>query len=279
MRKLGLIAGGGGLGVTLARHCLSVGRPLFVIRLKGFASPKLAQFDGADVGVAELGKGFAALRNAGCQAVCFAGQVHRPDLRRLNVDLRGLAALPGAIAAARRGDDALLTYLVGEFEKEGFLVEGAHQVMGELVLSAGPQGRHVPNAGNLVDIDRAMHVARAIGRLDVGQGAVCCDGLILAVEAQEGTDAMLKRVADLPLAIRGSPRDPRGVLAKACKPGQDVRIDLPTIGPATVRAAADAGLAGVAGEEGRILVADRGAMVALADQLGLFVVGVPAQDQ
>ena len=178
--------------------------------------------------------------------------------------------------AARRGDDALLSFLIGEFEKEGFVIEGPQQVMDELVLSLGPQGRHAPSAENLADVLRALEVARAIGRLDVGQGAVCCDGLILAVEAQEGTDAMLRRVASLPSTIRGAPGSPRGVLAKACKPGQELRIDLPTIGPATIQSAANAGLAGVAGEESHALIVDREATVALADALGLFIFGVSA---
>ena len=217
-----------------------------------------------------------ALRRAGCAGVCFAGSVTRPDFRDLKPDLRGLAALPGAIAAARQGDDRLLTFLIGEFEKEGFAVEGAHEVMAGLTLEIGTLGRHAASAEQTADIARAMEVARAIGALDVGQGAVCCDGLILALEAQEGTDAMLARVADLPEAIRGTPDRPRGVLAKACKPGQDVRMDLPTIGPATLRHASRAGLAGVAGEAGLILVLDREAVIALADELGLFVVGVPS---
>jgi len=274
MTKLGLIAGGGALPISLARHCRSIGRPVFIVRLKGFADLELAAFDGADLGVAELGRGIRALRGAGCQAVCFAGIVTRPEFRNLKPDLRGLAALPGAIKAARLGDDGLLSFLIGEFEKEGFLVEGAHQVMGDLTLPAGPLGRHAPGTTDLADIERALLVARTIGGLDVGQGAVCCHGLILAVEAQEGTDAMLRRVAALPEAIRGVPALRRGVLAKASKPGQETRVDLPTIGPATVRAAADAGLAGIAGEAGRVLVLDRQATVALADDLGLFVVGV-----
>jgi UDP-2,3-diacylglucosamine hydrolase len=271
-----LIAGGGALPVTLARYCRAAGRPLFVIRLKGFADPALNEFDGDDAGVAELGKAIGALRQGGCQSVCFAGIVARPNFRDLKPDLRGLSALPGAVAAARQGDDRLLSFLIGEFEREGFSVEGAHQVMAELTLEAGPMGRHAPRPEHLGDIDRAMEVARAIGALDVGQGAVCCEGLILALEAQEGTDAMLARVADLPETIRGSPTRRRGVLVKACKPNQDARIDLPTIGPATLRGAARAGLAGVVGEAGLVLVLDRAAVISLADELGLFVIGAPA---
>jgi DUF1009 family protein len=273
MRKLGLIAGGGDLPVALARHCRAVGRPVFVVRLRGFAGPELAAFDGAEAGIAELGRGMAALRKARCEAVCFAGKVDRPDLRAIKPDLRGLAALPGAIAAARRGDDALLAFLLREFEKDGFAIEGAHQVMQGLTLGPGPLGRCVPSAEDEGDIARALAAARAIGALDAGQGAVSCDGLILALEAQEGTDAMLDRVANLPAALRGAPGALRGVLAKACKPGQELRVDLPTIGPRTIERAAAAGLRGVVGEAGRLLVLDRERTIERADALGLFILG------
>jgi DUF1009 family protein len=274
MVKLGLIAGGGALPVSLAAHCRAVGRPLFVLRLKSFAGPDLQAFDGADVGVAELGRGIDALRRAGCEAVCLAGKVDRPDLAALKPDLRGLKALPGAIVAARQGDDGLLTFLITELEKEGFAVEGAHEVMRGLTLAEGPLGSHSPGEHHFADIRRALEAARAIGRLDIGQAAVACEGLVLAVEAQEGTDAMLRRVADLPPAIRGTPERPRGVLAKASKPGQELRVDLPTVGPETIRRAAIAGLAGIAGEAGQILVLDRDETRRLADEAGLFVLGV-----
>jgi DUF1009 family protein len=273
MDKLGLVAGGGALPMALASHCRAAGRPVFVIRLRGFADPELAAFEGAEAGLAELGKGIAALRGAGCAAVCFAGKVERPDLRSVKPDRRGLAALPGAIAAARRGDDSLLAFLLREFEKEGFRVEGAHQVMQALTLGPGLAGRCAPAAAHLADVARALEAARAIGRLDAGQAAVSCDGLILALEAQEGTDAMLERVAGLPQAIRGISGGARGVLAKACKPGQELRVDLPTIGPETIRLAAAAGLAGIAGEAGRLIVLDRDRTITLADSLGLFILG------
>jgi DUF1009 family protein len=274
MTKLGLIAGGGSLPVEIAEHCLRSGRPLFVIRLKGFADAGLERFTGAEVGLAELGKCFKALKRAGCEAVCLAGQVNRPDFTALMPDIRGLAALPAAIAAARKGDDALLRMLVGEFEKEGFAVEGAHEVMDDLGLAVGPLGRIVPGPDHAADIAQAMDVARTIGRIDAGQAAVVCRGLVLALEAAEGTDALLARVAELPEALRGRPGAPQGVLAKAPKPSQERRVDLPTIGPATVQASARAGLAGIVGEAGALLVLDREAVIALADELGVFVLGV-----
>ena len=279
MKKLGLVAGGGALPVSLATHCQEAGRPFFVLRLKGFADPALADFPGDEARLGQLGRGIRLLKKAGCEAVCFAGLVSRPDFATVRPDLRGLLALPGVIMAARQGDDALLRFMMGVFAKEGFVAEGAHEVMGDLTLPPGPMGLHRPRPEHLADIARAMEVARAIGRLDIGQGAVVCRGLVLAVEAQEGTDAMLRRVAELPEAVRGSPERPIGVLAKAPKPIQETRVDLPTIGVGTLQRAARAGLAGLAGEAGKVLVLDRDAFVELADELGLFVVGVPGSGE
>jgi len=278
VRKLGLIAGGGELPIDLAQYCRSAGRPLFLIRLRGCADQRLAEFPGVETGLGELGKAIDALRASGCQAVCLAGTVARPDFRDLKVDARGLAALPGVIKAARLGDSGLLSFLLSQFEAEGFAVEGAHQVMAELCLPRGPLGRLRAEPPQIEDARRALQAAEQIGRLDIGQAVVSCDGLILAVEAQEGTAEMLRRVATLPQGIRGQAAARRGVLAKACKPQQDLRVDLPTIGPDTVRAAAAAGLAGIVGEAGRLLVIDRQAVAALADELGLFVVGVAGPD-
>jgi hypothetical protein len=279
MSKLGLIAGGGALPLEIARACEEADRPLFVIRLKGFADVSLAGFDGIEAGIAEMGKGIKALKQAGCRSVCFAGVVKRPDFSALIPDLRGLASLPGAILAARHGDDALMRFMLHEFEKEGFLIEGAHEVGPGLAVGEGPLGRIAPGEAHQADMARALSVARAIGQLDIGQGAVVARGLVLAVEAQEGTDAMLARCADLPAPLRGTPDAPIGVLAKTPKPIQDGRVDLPTIGVATVMAAAQAGLAGIVGEAGALLVVDRPAVIQQADDLGLFIVGVPLQPE
>lgn len=275
MSKLGLIAGGGGLPLALAEHCRQSGRPYFVIRLRGFAEPAMEAHPGDNAGIAEIGRIVKLARDAGCEALCFAGLVRRPDFAALKPDLRGLTWLPGAVLAARKGDEALLRFLMTEFEKEGFAIEGAHEVMGELALPAGPLGRLAPDSEHSVDIAKAIQVARAIGALDVGQAAVVCDGLVLAVEAQEGTDALLRRVAELPADLRGAPGRRKGVLAKVAKPIQEERVDLPTIGLATIEGADRAGLAGVVGIAGKMLVVERAAVAAAADAAGLFVAGVP----
>jgi len=274
MSKLGLIAGGGGLPLALAEHCHRSGRPCFVIRLRSFAEPAMDAFPGEVAGIAEIGRIVKLARDAGCEALCFAGLVRRPDFTALKPDLRGLSWLPGAVLAARKGDEALLRFLMREFEKEGFVIEGAHEVMGELALPAGPLGRLAPQDHHSADIVKAIQVARAIGALDVGQAAVVCDGLVLAVEAQEGTDALLRRVAALPADLRGAPGRRKGVLAKIAKPIQEERVDLPTIGLATIEGADRAGLAGVVGITGKMLVVERAAVAAAADAAGLFVAGV-----
>lgn len=276
MTKLGLIAGGGGLPLALVAQCLQSKRPFIVIRLKGFADADLKAYEGGEVGLGEFQKCFDMLRAAGCEAVCLAGKVSRPDFSALKLDRRGVAVLPGALLAARKGEDALLRYIVRQFEQEGFAVEGAHEVCDDLTLGRGALGRLTPQGDDLADLAMGFQIAGEIGRLDIGQGAVVCRGLVLAVEAQEGTDAMLARCAALPRPLRGAPDDRKGVLVKRCKPRQEQRIDLPTIGVETLEGAARAGLAGVVGEAGRTLIMDRAAVIEAADRLGLFVFGQDA---
>jgi hypothetical protein len=263
------------LPVAVATYCQRAGRPLFVIRLRGIADAPMQDFPGIELGIAEIGKCIDVLRREGCASLCMTGVVKRPDFAALKPDFKGLQLIPGAIAAARHGDDALMRYFVGHFEKEGFKVEGATDVMADLLLGAGALGAISPNERQLEDVTKAMEIAAALGRFDVGQGAVVCDGLVLAVEAQEGTDAMLDRVAGLPEEIRGTRASPRGALSKTPKPIQERRMDLPTMGVRTLEAAAAAGLAGVAGEADGMVVLDREAVIATADRLGLFVWGVP----
>ena len=273
MSRLGLIAGGGALPVSVAARCEAEGRPVFVVRLAGFADPHLARHPGLEAGMAEFGKILAALKRAGCTGVCFAGTVSRPDFKTLKPDLKGATLLPGIIAAANKGDDALLRKILSVFEGEGFLIEGADDILGGETLSGGALGVVRPTEAQLSDLRKALYVAEKAGELDIGQGAVVCDGLVLAVEAQEGTDAMLARVAGLPVDLRGSAADRRGVLGKAPKPIQDLRVDMPVIGARTVEMAAAAGLAGIGGVAGKLILIDQAGLIEAADRLGLFVWG------
>lgn len=273
MSKLGLIAGGGALPVSVAARCEAEGRPVFVVRLAGFADLHLARYPGIEAGMAEFGKILSALKKAGCTGVCFAGTVSRPDFKTLKPDLKGATLLPGIIKAATQGDDALLRRILSVFEGEGYTVEGADDILGGETLPGGALGAVQPTQEQLSDLRKALHVAEKAGELDIGQGAVVCDGLVLAVEAQEGTDAMLARVAGLPADLRGSAEDRKGVLGKAPKPIQDLRVDMPVIGARTIEMAAAAGLAGIGGVAGKLILIDRAGLIEAADRLGLFVWG------
>jgi hypothetical protein len=150
--------------------------------------------------------------------------------------------------------------------------------MVDLLAQPGAWGAVAPNPQQQKDIASAAKIAAAIGSYDVGQGVVVCDGIVLAVEAQEGTDAMLRRVSELPMTVRGTPEARRGVLVKRPKPIQERRIDLPTMGVRTIEGAAKAGLAGVAVEAGGALVVRRDEVIAAADRAGVFVVGFTPAD-
>ncbi|WP_372707266.1 LpxI family protein [Brevundimonas sp.] len=273
MSKLGLIAGGGALPISVAARCEAEGRPVFLVRLNGFADPHLARYPGIDVGLAEIGKILSALEKAGCGAVTFAGTVSRPDFKTLKPDLKGAILLPGIIKAATQGDDALLRKILSVFEDEGYAIEGADDILGGETLPSGALGAVQPTEYQLCDLRKALHIAEKAGELDIGQGAVVCDGLVLAVEAQEGTDAMLARVAGLPGDLRGTATARMGALGKAPKPIQDLRVDMPVMGERTVEMAAAAGLAGVGGIAGKLILIDRGAVIEAANRLGLYVWG------
>ena len=272
-KKLAVIAGGGELPVRIVEHCKTTGAPYFVARIVGVSDQVLGAEPGGDFGLGEMAARFRAMRDAGCDAVTFVGIVKRPDFRSLKLDTRAALMLPKVLAAARKGDDALLRVLGEEHEKEGFRLVGADEVVAGLLAPQGALGSIAPTPEQVADIEKGAAVASALGAWDVGQGCVVCDGLVLAVEAQEGTDAMLKRVAGLPDEIRGTADTHRGVLVKRPKPMQERRIDLPTIGLPTLELAASAGLAGIAVEAGGALVMQRESLVARADALGMFVYG------
>jgi len=271
--KLGVIAGGGELPVRIAQHCASTGAAYYVARIIGVSDAELATHPGGDFGLGEMGGRLRALREAGCDAVTFVGMVKRPDFKSLKLDARAALMMPRILSAARKGDDALLRALGDEHEREGFRLVGADEVLASLLAPAGAFGAVRPDEAQQGDIMKGAEVAAALGSWDIGQGCVVCDGLVLALEAQEGTDEMLARVARLPADIRGVESARRGVLVKRPKPIQDRRIDLPTIGLPTLEGAARAGLAGIAVEAGGALVMQRDALIKRADDLGLFVYG------
>jgi hypothetical protein len=277
---LGIIAGGGNLPLRLAAACADSGRKFFLVALENYADKAVETFPHAWTSLGALGHTMKLLKGAGCGEVVFAGVVRRPDFSKLKLDWRGARLLPKVVRAASRGDNAVLSAILEEFEQAGFRVVGAEEVFAGLLAKPQVLTRVAPAPRDERDIARGVETVRALGRLDIGQGAVVCEGLVLAVEAAEGTDAMLERCALLPAEIRGSAAARRGVLVKLPKPAQERRIDLPTIGVATIERAALAGLAGIAVEAGAALIIDESKVVARADELGLFLAGVvlgPAQ--
>jgi hypothetical protein len=268
-RALGILAGGGTMPGRVAAAARAAGRPVFLIGLEGYAEPAvLAPYKHALVRLGAAGRILELLRANACQDLVLVGPVRRPSLLHLRPDAEGAKLLARIGRAAFAGDDGLLKAVARVLGEEGFSVVGAHEIMTEVLGPRGLLTATAPDAQALSDIARAVVVARALGVVDVGQGCVVQQGLVLCVEAIEGTDAMLQRAG---LLRRPGPG---GVFVKLVKPGQDRRADLPTVGQATIQAAAEAGLRGVAFEAGGTILAEREASVAAADRAGLFLLGL-----
>ncbi len=270
-RVLGILAGGGPLPGQVAAAARAAGRGVFVVGLEGYADPAvIAPFPHGFARLGAAGTILGLLRAANVKDLVLVGPVRRPSVFDLRPDADGVRIMARIGRAAFGGDDGLLAAVVRVLAEEGFHVVGAHEI---ITQSLGPKGlltRLGPDAQAQADIDRGVAVARVIGAADVGQGCVVQQGIVLAVEAIEGTDAMLARA-------RGLARPgPGGVLVKLVKPGQDRRADLPTIGPGTIAACAAAGLRGIAFEAGGTMLTDRNATIADADRAGLFLLGVDA---
>jgi DUF1009 family protein len=268
--KLGIVAGSGALPRRLIESCRAAGREVFVLGLEGAAEPETVA--GVPHAWCRVGAAAAVLKLLRANEVTelvLAGGIRRPSLTSLRPDWRAAKFL-ARVSYRALGDDGLLSAIVKELEREGFRVVGADQLLPAASLPEGPLGRHAPESGADADIERGLAVARAIGALDVGQAVVVQQGLVLGVEAIDGTDALLRRCADL------RREGPGGILVKIAKPGQERRADRPTIGPQTVILAAAGGLHGIAAEAGATLVLDRDEVIRAADAAGIFVVGIRA---
>ncbi len=269
--RLGLIAGGGALPWVILAGAR--GQNTVTARLHDFASAPDTDGLVEDFKMGELGAIIDFFKRHDVEAVSFAGHVKRPDFTHFPMDEEGNKSLAALKSAAQGGDDNLLRQVVRIFENAGFHIFGTADIAPHLLAGAGQIGSiRVPDEAK-ADMARALDVARLIGQADIGQGAVVCNGVVLAVEAQEGTDAMLARCARLPQDLRGSAQARRGVFAKLAKPGQDRRIDLPTIGLSTLKHVRDAGLAGIAMHADASLLLERAAVIAEANRHGIFLFG------
>lgn len=243
---------------------------MFVVAIREFADAAL--YAGLPHAVVRLGAGgalVAAFKAAGVRDLVMLGRAKRPSLLAMMPD----AWMAASLAKLGRGfmtggDDTLLRGVTRLLEAEGFAVRGVHEVRDGLTATEGLLAGPVPDAAQRADIARGVAVLLAMGPVDVGQACVVQQGLVLAVEAIEGTDAMIARAGDLR-------RDgPGGVMVKLPKPGQDPRLDVPTIGPGTVAAVADAGIAGIAIAAGGTLLAERDATLADATARGIFILSL-----
>jgi DUF1009 family protein len=270
---LGIIAGGGALPLRVAAAARAMDRPVVALLLDGFANPRDWQgVPQLTIRLGAAGQGLEWLRTSGAKQLVLAGDVRRPSLLSLRPDAGAAKILARIGMRAFGGDDSLLSAIRQVLREEGFEPIGPHGFLKGAQSPAGLLTQTTPDALAMGDIARGITVVRALGVADVGQGAVVQQGLVLGVEAIEGTDALLARVRDLR-------RDgPGGVLVKLVKPGQDREVDLPALGPRTVAGAAAAGLVGIAFEAEGALLVDRAEMIAQADAAGIFLLAVRPDD-
>jgi DUF1009 family protein len=271
---VGIICGGGSIPMAVARAAKRRGREVMLFPVRGFADPAVEKFPHHWVHLGAIGTLVSAMREAGCKDVVMIGSLVRPRPWDVRFDLTTALLVPRLLPMFRGGDDRLLKGVAEILEERGFRLVGAHQVAPEILMPAGPGGRHRPSKAEQEDIRFGFSLLRAIGPFDVGQAAAIANMHTLAVEAAEGTAAMLARLADMRRNGRLRLPSRAGVLVKAAKPGQDRRFDLPAIGPDTVAQVKAAGIAGIAVEAGSTVVADAPALIRAADKAGIFVVGV-----
>jgi UDP-2,3-diacylglucosamine hydrolase len=270
---LAIICGAGSLPYTVAEAARRQGRGVVLFALRGWADPALVEsYPHHWVRFGQLGGFCRIARREGCRDVVFIGSIVRPSLWQIWPDLATLRMMPRVVRMFRGGDDHLMSGVMKVFEELGFRPVGAHEIAPQILMPEGAVGGLRPSPSHQVDIALGLALLRAIGRFDVGQGTIVADGHVLAVEAAEGTDEMLAQVAEL--RRKGRIRSSGGVLVKAPKPGQDRRIDLPTIGPQTVAGAARAGLAGIAVVAGEAIMAEPERVTQAADRERIFIVGV-----
>lgn len=272
---LAIIAGGGDLPREVAAAVTATGRRVLMLAIRGEADPSIEALGVEWLEWGQVGRLLDLAGRAECRDIVFAGAVtRRPDFRSIAGDFGTIRRLPRIIAALVGGDDSVLRKVIRLFEAEGFTIRGIGEVAPALLAPEGLIGaRRAEKFGD--DIALGAAVIAALGPFDVGQAAVVAGRRIVAIEGAEGTDALIRRVGEL----RAVGRVGRGgVLVKRSKPGQDLRADLPTIGPGTIAAAVAAGLDGVAVEARHVIIVRRSDTVAAADRAGLFIVGLPAAD-
>jgi UDP-2,3-diacylglucosamine hydrolase len=274
---LAIVCGAGNMPYTVADAVIGRGRRVVLLALTGWADPaQVERYRHHWARLGQLGRMSRMARQEGCRDVVFIGALTRPAITQLRFDLAALMVLPRIIRAFAGGDDHLLTRVCRIVEDRGFRLLGAHEVAPEILVPPGQLGRHAPGERDRADIAVGQALLATMGPFDIGQAVVVAGNRVIAVEAAEGTDRMLARIAQLRRDGVLKLRNKSGVLVKAPKPSQDRRFDLPSVGTRTIEAAVAADLAGIAVEARGAVTADLNEMVRQADAAGLFVVGIPA---
>lgn len=273
----GIIAGGGLLPFAVADSLLARGIKPVLFALKGFCDPALVtRFQHHWISIGQFGRLLRLMRSENCRDLVFIGTLVRPAISEIRLDWATLRVMPKVFRAFRGGDDHLLTSVSRLFEHEGFRLLGIRDVAPDVLMPAGSLTRATPDKDADADIVRGREVLRALSPFDIGQATVVIDGHVVGIEDIEGTDGLLARVALLREQGRIRAKAGRGVLVKAPKSGQDLRFDLPTLGPRTIERASAAKLAGIAIVAGNTIVAEPQQMIEAADAAGLFVTGLPS---
>jgi UDP-2,3-diacylglucosamine hydrolase len=274
---IGLIAAGGVMPFAVADSLIARGIDPVLFALKGACDPAAVQrFRHHWISVGQVGRAMKLFRAENCRDLVFIGTLVRPALSEIRLDWGTLRVIGRVWAAFRGGDDHLLSGIGRILEQDGFRMVGIKDVAPDLLVPEGCLTRAAPDENAAADIARGREVLRALGPFDIGQAAVVIDGHVVGVEDIEGTDGLLARVERLRREGRIRAGTARGVLVKAPKSGQDLRFDLPTIGPRTIEGAVAAGLGGIAIVAGNTIVVEPQIMIEAADAAGLFVTGLPA---
>lgn len=270
---IGIVAGKGELPRRLVQACQRKSRPFLLLAIHGETDPALVEgLPHVWFPIGQIGKAIAACHEAKVTQVVMAGRIERPPLSGLLPDATGARLLARLGKSLFAGDNRLLSTVVSFLEEEGIQVVGVEDVLDNILMPEGPVGRNLPDKQSVADIEYGVKIAKEIGRLDIGQGVLVQQGYVLGVEAVEGTDALIARCEGLKMAPKG------GVLIKVCKPDQEKRVDLPTIGVKTVENIANAGFAGIAAEAGKSLIIGRDLVERRANELGVFVIGFSLAD-
>ncbi|MFZ1814461.1 MAG: UDP-2,3-diacylglucosamine diphosphatase LpxI [Rhizobiaceae bacterium] len=276
---LAIICAHGLMPHEIAQAALDAGRRPFLVGIEGEAEETIAAMPVHMLAWGQFGRLILMLKERGIGEVVFAGAVRkRPDFLKMKLDWGTIRALPKILGFMIGGDNTVLSGTIKLFAGHGIDVLGAHQVAPHLLAGAGAIAGRKPARADMRNIREAFAACKALGHLDIGQAAIAEGGRVVAVEGAEGTSEMLLRIVRN-REIGRMPREGKnGVIVKTMKPEQDVRADLPAIGPDTVDLAVRAGLRGIALEADKSIILGRAQTVARAREAGLYIYGVRGEE-